>query len=35
LAVPLPEHLKRRDVPVRLHPLDDYDQLMEGTPDDE
>ena len=35
LAVPLPEHVKRRDVPVRPHKLDDYDQLMEGTPDDE
>ncbi|MEF8723486.1 MAG: IS21 family transposase [Candidatus Accumulibacter delftensis] len=35
LAVPLPEHVKRRDVPVRPHNLDDYDQLMNGAPDDE
>jgi transposase len=35
LAVPLPEHVKRRDVPVRPHKLDDYDQLMGGSPDDE
>ena len=35
LAVPLPEHVKRRDVRVRPHRLDDYDQLMGGSPDDE
>ena len=29
LAVSLPEHVKRRDSPVRPHNLDDYDQLME------
>jgi transposase len=33
LAIPLPEHVKRRDVPVRPHSLNDYDQLME-TDDD-
>jgi hypothetical protein len=31
LAVCLPDHLKRRDVPVRPHRLDDYDTLMENT----
>ena len=35
LAVSLPEHVKRRDVPVRPHKLDDYDQLMECPHDDE
>jgi transposase len=34
LAVSLPDHVKRRDVPVRPHDLDDYDQLMESTHDD-
>ncbi len=35
LAINLPEHVKRRDVPVRPHRLDGYDQLMENTDDDE
>ncbi|MBP8789518.1 MAG: IS21 family transposase [Azonexus sp.] len=35
LAIPLPEHLKRRDVPVRPHRLDGYDQLMERPDDDD
>lgn len=30
LAVCLPDHVKRRDVPVRPHRLDDYDTLMEN-----
>ena len=30
LAVSLPDHVKRRDVPVRPHRLDDYDRLMEN-----
>jgi transposase len=34
LAVALPEHLKRRDVPVRPHALNDYDRLMENDNDD-
>jgi transposase len=34
LAVRLPDHVKRRDVPVRPHRLDDYDQLMESPHDD-
>ncbi len=29
LAVALPAHVRRRDVPVRPHALDDYDRLME------
>lgn len=33
LAVCLPDHVKRRDIPVRPHCLDDYDTLME-TPHD-
>lgn len=33
LAVCLPDHLKRRNVPVRPHRLDDYDTLMENTDD--
>ena len=33
LAVPLPEHVRRRDVPVRPHALDDYDHLMENDHD--
>lgn len=35
LAVRLPDHVKRRDVPVRPHDLNDYDQLMEILHDDE
>lgn len=31
LAVCLPEHVKRRDVPVRPHCLNDYDSLMERS----
>lgn len=34
LAVPLPEHVKRRDVPVRPHALDAYDRLMENDHDE-
>jgi transposase len=34
VAVALPEHLKRRDVPVRPHALNDYDCLMENDNDD-
>lgn len=34
LPVVLPEHVKRRDVPVRPHNLDDYDTLMENDDDD-
>jgi transposase len=34
LPVPLPEHVKRRDAPVRPHKLDDYDSLMEHDHDD-
>lgn len=34
LAVSLPDHVKRRDVPVRPHSLDDYDSLMENNHDD-
>jgi transposase len=34
LPVALPDHLKRRDVPVRPHNLDDYDTLMENDHDD-
>jgi hypothetical protein len=30
VAVPLPDHVKRRDVPVRPHALDGYDRLMES-----
>ena len=30
LAVSLPDHVKRRDAPVRPHRLDDYDRLMEN-----
>ena len=33
LPVHLPEHVKRRDVPVRPHNLDDYDDLMENDDD--
>ena len=35
LAINLPEHVKRRDVPVRPHRLDGYDQLMENSDDDD
>ena len=31
LAVSLPDHVKRRDVPVRPHCLNDYDSLMEHS----
>jgi transposase len=31
LAVSLPDHVKRRDAPVRPHRLDDYDRLMENS----
>jgi len=34
LPVPLPDHVKRRDAPVRPHSLDDYDTLMEHDHDD-
>jgi transposase len=34
LPVVLPDHVKRRDVPVRPHKLDDYDTLMENDDDD-
>jgi transposase len=34
LPVALPEHVKRRDVPVRPHNLNDYDRLMETDDDD-
>ena len=30
VAVPLPDNVKRRDVPVRPHALDGYDRLMES-----
>jgi hypothetical protein len=30
LAVSLPDHVKRRDFPVRQHGLADYDTLMEN-----
>jgi hypothetical protein len=35
LPVALPDHVKRRDVPVRPHKLDDYDILMENDHDDD
>mgnify|MGYP003336195961 CR=1 FL=1 len=35
LAVTLPDHIKRRDVPVRPHALDSYDTLMEHDHDDQ
>jgi transposase len=35
LAITLPEHVKRRDVPVRPHNLNGYDQLMENPDDDD
>ena len=34
LPVHLPDHVKRRDAPVRPHNLDDYDTLMENDHDD-
>lgn len=34
LAVRLPEHVKRRDVPVRPHALNAYDTLMENDDDE-
>jgi hypothetical protein len=33
LAVCLPNHVKRRDIPVRPHCLDGYDCLMENADD--
>ena len=33
LAVCLPDHVKRRDIPVRPHALAGYDTLMESRPD--
>jgi hypothetical protein len=33
--VSLPDHVKRRDVTVRPHPLAGYDQLTEAGHDDE
>jgi hypothetical protein len=33
LAVVLPDHVQRRDVPVHPHKLDDYDRLMENDHD--
>jgi hypothetical protein len=35
VGVTLPDHLKRRDVTVRPHPLASYDQLTEANDDDE
>jgi hypothetical protein len=34
LGVPLPAHLKTRDVTVRAHPLAGYDRLLEDNHDD-
>lgn len=34
LGVPLPAHLKMRDVTVRAHPLAGYDRLLEDDHDD-
>ena len=34
LAVHLPDHVKRRDIPVRPHRLKDYDELVEAADDD-
>ena len=34
LPIALPDHVKRRDVPVRPHNLNDYDHLMETDNDD-
>jgi transposase len=33
IAVPLPERIKARDIPVRAHRLEPYDQLMESRHD--
>lgn len=33
-VVELPEHIKQRDVRVRIHPLSTYDQLQEGSDGD-
>ena len=35
LAITLLEHVKRRDIPVRPHDLNGYDQLMENADDDD
>jgi transposase len=35
VAVSLPEYVKRRDVPVRPHALNDYDRLMESDDDEQ
>ena len=35
VGVTLPDHVKRRDVTVRPHPLAGYDQLTEANDDDE
>ena len=35
IGVSLPDHVKRRDVTVRPHPLAGYDQLTEAGHDDE
>lgn len=35
LAVTLPDHIKRLDVPVRPHALAGYDTLMENDNDDQ
>jgi hypothetical protein len=35
LAVTRPDHLKRRDAPVRPPALNDYDRLMESDDDDD
>lgn len=31
LTITLPEHVKRRNIPVRPHDLDGYDQLTENA----
>ena len=35
LTITLPEHVKRRNIPVRPHDLDGYDQLTENAVGDE
>lgn len=35
VALVLPEHVRRKDTPVRPHRLDSYDQLSKGANDDE
>lgn len=35
VALVLPEHVRRKDTPVRPHRLDSYDQLIKGANDDE